>query len=78
MDVIGLQKAEKDDIFRMLAVILWLGNVIFNENEQGFAVVADPDGKKAIFLLVDLIFFSNCLFFSTSCKFYCIPYTSGI
>lgn len=45
MDIIGSEKSEKDDIFRMLAVILWLGNVVFNENDQGHAAVTDPDGK---------------------------------
>lgn len=44
MDVIGLQQTEKDDIFKMLSVILWLGNVIFTENDQGHAVVTDADG----------------------------------
>jgi myosin-1 len=44
MDVIGLQQTEKDDIFKMLSVILWLGNVIFTENDQGHAIVTDADG----------------------------------
>lgn len=44
MDVIGLQQTEKDAIFKMLSVILWLGNVVFAENEQGHAVVTDADG----------------------------------
>lgn len=44
MDIIGLQQAEKDNIFKMLSVILWLGNVVFAENEQGHAVVTDADG----------------------------------
>ncbi|EPB89143.1 myosin I [Mucor circinelloides 1006PhL] len=43
MDIIGLQPAEKDDIFKMLSVILWLGNVVFAENEHGHAVVTDAD-----------------------------------
>ncbi|OAD08469.1 hypothetical protein MUCCIDRAFT_116620, partial [Mucor lusitanicus CBS 277.49] len=43
MDIIGLQQAEKDNIFKMLSVILWLGNVVFAENEQGHAVVTDAD-----------------------------------
>lgn len=46
MDVIGLQKSEQDAIFKMLAVILWLGNVLFNEDEQGHAIVTYPDGKQ--------------------------------
>ncbi|KAI9469759.1 MAG: P-loop containing nucleoside triphosphate hydrolase protein [Benjaminiella poitrasii] len=43
MDVIGLQKNEQDEIFKMLSVILWLGNVVFTENEEGHAAVTDPD-----------------------------------
>lgn len=43
MGVIGLQQSEQDDIFKMLAVILWLGNVVFAENEDGHAAISDPD-----------------------------------
>jgi myosin-1 len=46
MDVIGLQEAEQDAIFKMLAVILWLGNVVFGEDDEGLATVADSDGNK--------------------------------
>ncbi|KAF2164400.1 hypothetical protein M409DRAFT_56669 [Zasmidium cellare ATCC 36951] len=41
MSVIGMTKAEQDDIFRMLAAILWIGNVSFGEDEQGNAAVRD-------------------------------------
>ncbi|KAJ8613177.1 hypothetical protein MRB53_037043 [Persea americana] len=37
----GLSEAEQDDIFRMLAAILWLGNVTFGENEEGNAKIRD-------------------------------------
>ncbi|KAI8882505.1 hypothetical protein K501DRAFT_251255 [Backusella circina FSU 941] len=43
MLVIGLDKSEQDNIFKMLAVVLWLGNVVFTEDEQGHAVVIDED-----------------------------------
>lgn len=46
MDVIGLQKHEKDEIFKMLAIILWLGNLLFVEDDSGNAALADPDGKS--------------------------------
>lgn len=45
MDIIGLQKHEQDEIFKMLAIILWLGNVVFAEDENGNAIVSDGDGK---------------------------------
>lgn len=41
MKVIGMTKAEQDDIFRMLAAILWIGNVSFQEDDQGNAAVRD-------------------------------------
>ncbi|KAI0785367.1 P-loop containing nucleoside triphosphate hydrolase protein [Irpex lacteus] len=42
MQVIGLSGDEQANIFRMLAVILWLGNVQFSEQDDGNAAVADP------------------------------------
>ena len=41
MKIIGMQQAEQDDLFRMLAAILWLGNVTFRENDDGNAAIAD-------------------------------------
>lgn len=41
MSVIGLSVAEQTEIFRMLAIILWLGNVQFEEMEDGNSKIAD-------------------------------------
>ncbi|CAG9986967.1 unnamed protein product, partial [Clonostachys byssicola] len=41
MKVIGLSQAEQDSIFRMLAVILWIGNIQFREDDGGYAEVVD-------------------------------------
>ena len=41
MGVIGMSEAEQDDVFRMLAAILWIGNVQFVEDDQGNAAIAD-------------------------------------
>ncbi|KAL3236089.1 myosin 3 [Nakaseomyces bracarensis] len=41
MEIIGLSKEEQDQIFRMLAVILWIGNISFIENEEGNAQIRD-------------------------------------
>lgn len=41
MKIIGLSQAEQDNIFRMLAAILWTGNLVFREDEEGYAAVAD-------------------------------------
>lgn len=48
MGVIGLEKHEQDEIFKTLAIILWLGNVIFAEGEDGNAVISDGDGKYLV------------------------------
>ncbi|KAF9897575.1 class II myosin, partial [Lobosporangium transversale] len=43
MQVIGLSQQEQDEIFRMLAIILWLGNVQFVENDNGYAEITDNE-----------------------------------
>jgi myosin I len=41
MQIIGLSAEEQGEIFRMLAVILWLGNVQYEEMDDGNAKIAD-------------------------------------
>jgi myosin I len=41
MKVIGLSQAEQDEIFRMLAAVLWTGNLQFREDQSGYAEVTD-------------------------------------
>lgn len=41
MKIIGLSKGEQDNIFRVLALILWLGNVTFQEDDNSNAAVRD-------------------------------------
>lgn len=41
MKVIGLSQQEQDDIFRVLATILWLGNVVFHEDDNGNGAITD-------------------------------------
>lgn len=41
MKVIGLSQAEQDEIFRMLAAVLWIGNIQFQEDQSGYAEVTD-------------------------------------
>jgi len=41
MNVIGLSNDEQNSIFRVLATILWLGNVEFVEGDDGNATIAD-------------------------------------
>ncbi|KAG9241862.1 P-loop containing nucleoside triphosphate hydrolase protein [Calycina marina] len=41
MKVIGLSQAEQDEIFRVLAAILWTGNINFVEDKDGYAAIQD-------------------------------------
>ncbi|KAI0546450.1 P-loop containing nucleoside triphosphate hydrolase protein [Xylaria curta] len=41
MKIIGLSQAEQDEVFRMLAAILWAGNIQFIESDEGYATVRD-------------------------------------
>ncbi|KAK3329495.1 P-loop containing nucleoside triphosphate hydrolase protein [Apodospora peruviana] len=41
MKIIGLSQAEQDSIFRMLAAVLWTGNLVFREDDNGYAAVSD-------------------------------------
>ncbi|KAI5273235.1 hypothetical protein E4T47_03466 [Aureobasidium subglaciale] len=54
MKVIGLSQAEQDDIFRMLATILWLGNCTFSEDDQGNAAIADQSVVDFVAYLLEV------------------------
>lgn len=41
MRTIGLNEQEQSEIFRMLAIILWLGNVQFQEMDDGNSIITD-------------------------------------
>ena len=41
MAIIGLSGEEQNDILRMLSAILWIGNVSYNERDDGNAEIAD-------------------------------------
>jgi myosin I len=45
MDVIGITKDEQYEIFRLVASILWMGNIEFREAGSDKAEVADMAGK---------------------------------
>ncbi|GAO52587.1 hypothetical protein G7K_6660-t1 [Saitoella complicata NRRL Y-17804] len=54
MRTIGLTQAEQDEIFRMLAIILWLGNVQFVEDHDGNAAIADESVPNFVAYLMDV------------------------
>ena len=41
MQIIGLTDLEQSEIFRMLASILWIGNVQYEEDGSGNAAISD-------------------------------------
>lgn len=53
MQVIGLSPQEQNDIFRMLAIILWLGNLVFEESDDGNSKVEDPGVTEFIAYLME-------------------------
>lgn len=54
MQVIGLTQPEQDNIFRMLAAILWIGNVTFRENDQGGVDIADQSVVDFVAYLLEV------------------------
>lgn len=53
MQVIGLSAQEQNEIFRMLAVILWLGNLVFEESDDGNSKIDDPGVTEFIAYLLE-------------------------
>ncbi|KAJ6621066.1 P-loop containing nucleoside triphosphate hydrolase protein [Mycena sp. CBHHK59/15] len=54
MQVIGLSEHEQNEIFRMLAIILWLGNVQFSEMDDGNSAIADAGVTDFVGYLMDV------------------------
>ncbi|WPH02692.1 Hypothetical protein R9X50_00555800 [Acrodontium crateriforme] len=54
MKVIGLTEAEQDEIFRMLAAILWIGNISFGEDDQGNAAIRDQSVVDFVAYLLEV------------------------
>ena len=54
MTTIGLSQQEIDDIFKVLAAILWLGNIQFVENNDGNAAIADESVPTYVAYLLDV------------------------
>lgn len=54
MEIIGLHQTEQDQILRLLASILWIGNVQFTENDQEQASIKDLSVPNFIAYLLDV------------------------
>ncbi|KAG7099668.1 class II myosin [Marasmius oreades] len=54
MQVIGLSEHEQSEIFKMLAVVLWLGNVQFAENDEGNSQIADAGVPDFVAYLLEV------------------------
>lgn len=54
MKTIGLKQSEQDEIFRMLAAVLWIGNIQFNEDDSGYAIVADQSVVDFVAYLMEV------------------------
>lgn len=54
MRVIGLSEQEQTEIFRMLAIVLWLGNVQFQEMDDGNSCITDEGVTDFIAYLMEV------------------------
>lgn len=50
MDVIGMSAAEKKDVLRLLSAILWLGNVLFENDHYNGSNASSEDGNDSCFV----------------------------
>lgn len=54
MNVIGIPQGEQDQVFRMLAAILWIGNISYRENEDGNAEIVDQSVVDFVAYLLEV------------------------
>lgn len=54
MQVIGLSDLEQSEIFRMLSIVLWLGNVQYTEMDDGNSAVADSSVTDFVGYLMEV------------------------
>ena len=54
MRTIGITDAEQADILRALAIILWLGNVTFREDAEGYSSIADASVPEFVAYLMEV------------------------
>lgn len=54
MRIIGMSQGEQDNLFRVLAAILWLGNITFVENDEGNAKITDQSVVDFVAYLLEV------------------------
>ncbi|KAF7712861.1 Myosin [Penicillium ucsense] len=54
MRMIGMTEPEQDNVFRMLAAILWIGNIQFSENDSGNASITDQSVVDFVAYLLEV------------------------
>ncbi|KAJ6172513.1 Myosin-1 [Penicillium chermesinum] len=54
MRVIGMTEPEQDNVFRMLAAILWIGNIQFSEDDSGNAAITDQSVVDFVAYLLEV------------------------
>lgn len=54
MQIVGLTQEEQDNILRMLAAVLWIGNVEFAPNDEGNARVRDSSVTDFVAYLLEV------------------------
>lgn len=64
MKTIGFSQQEMNDIFRLVAAILWIGNIDFKPDAKGQSAVTDRGGKN---LLIFSCFSSKTPFSKSRC-----------
>jgi len=53
MQIVGLTQHEQTEVFRMLATILWLGNVQFAEDDSGNSTISDTNVTDFVAYLME-------------------------
>jgi myosin-1 len=54
MKIIGMTQAEQDNLFRMLAAILWIGNIQFAEDDEGNSKITDSSVVDFVAYLLEV------------------------
>lgn len=48
MSVVGLSEEEQMDVYRLVSIVLWLGNLQFQEDNREHSQIVSTDGTVAL------------------------------